>query len=99
MKKCHFCAEEIQDDAIKCRYCGEFFKKEEKEKWYFRTSTLIIGFLCVGPLILPFVWINPRFSMRTKVIVSIIIAAITYYATILCIGSIKTISEYYKLVF
>lgn len=99
MKKCLFCAEEIQDDAIKCRYCGEFLDKRHQEKWYFKTYWLVIAFLCIGPLALPLFWFNPRYSHRKKIIVSIIVAVLSYYLIIITVRSVKSIFSYYQQIF
>ncbi len=84
MKKCPFCAEQIQTDAIKCRYCGEFLdgrrrdsKKQRPKKWYFATPSVVIALLCLGPLALPLVWLNPRYKPLTRAIITLVVLVVT----------------------
>ena len=101
MNNCPFCGAPLNEGDTQCPLClkdlPEAVQKSSQPKWFFKKSSLIVGFLFVGPFILPVVWLNPNYSRFKKIWISSIMLVITIILCIVLKQSLNSIREYYEL--
>ncbi|MDD5108800.1 MAG: hypothetical protein PHC29_04755 [Candidatus Omnitrophica bacterium] len=69
---------------------------KDNPKWYFKNWSLVVSFLCVGPFMLPLVWVNPHLSKKAKIIITTVILILTFLLVVVSLKSLKTINDYYQ---
>ena len=63
---------------------------EEKVKWYLRPlGVILLLFLVLGPFGLPLLYKSPKFSKRSKILLTVVVIFYTIYLTIASVQMVK----------
>ena len=68
----------------------------KKTNWLWTTRTLVIAILCVGPLALPLLWLNKRYSLMQKLLWTVILAGLTYYTAVFTMELLNKVMDQYR---
>jgi hypothetical protein len=77
--RCVFCSQEFDASFLYCPFCGRRLRLPgaPEVKWYYSRYGVAIGLGTIGPFALPLVWFNPRYTVITKVVLTVLILVLT----------------------
>jgi hypothetical protein len=70
--------------------------EEEEVKWYYRPWVIAAAIFFLGPLGLILLWFRPKTKLYVKILVSIIVIALTAWMMQQTVSVYKTLIEYYE---
>ena len=81
MSRCAFCGAARGEGAGPCPACGEAAPGPAR-RWWQSNATVIVALAVLGPFALPLVWANPRYKVATKLVLTVMVVAVSIWAVL-----------------